>query len=699
MAKAVNYETTGAVAIVTLANPPVNALGVALREGILGGLQRAQADNGIDAIVLIGDGRCYSGGADIREFGKPPVAPSIGDVIACAESSAKPLIAAIHETAVGGALELALGCHYRIGTPSTKLGSPEIKLGLIPGAGATQRLPRLVGLEAALDIILSGDFFPAETCLAMGLLDKVIEQDLRDGAVSFANDVIAKSEALPVIRDMDARPAGGNREVFAAARTRIKRRARGMIAPYLCIEAVECAFELPFDEGLARERELFTRCRQSQQSAAQRHAFFAERAAMRIPGLSKDVRPRTIEKAAVIGAGTMGGGIAMTFANAGVPVEIVEIDEASLERGLGIVRKNYAGSVSRGRLDQNGMDRALSQITGTTEIADAANADIVIEAVFENLDLKQQIFRSLDSVCKDGAILASNTSTLDIDAIAAVTKRPESVVGTHFFSPANVMKLMENVRGAETAPDVIASVMQLARRLGKVPVLAGVCDGFIGNRMLHAYTRQANFLLEEGTLPQQIDRVIYDFGFPMGPFAMGDLAGLDIGWAIRKHRAKTRDPEERYSPIADRICELGRFGQKTGAGWHRYEAGSRTAIPDSEIEALIVGVSAELGIERRTFSDEEILDRCMLTLINEGARILEDGIAIRASDIDVTWIYGYGFPIYRGGPMYYADQIGLEAVYEKLKWLEAQDDVALKPAQLIERLARDGGLFAELETA
>ena len=698
MTTATNYESHGAVAVVTFTSPPVNALGAELRKGILEGLRRAQDDDGIKAIVLIGDGRCFSGGADIREFGKQPVAPSFGEIIACAETSSKPVIAAIHETAVGGALELALGCHYRIGTPSAKLGSPEIKLGLIPGAGATQRLPRLVGVGPALDIILSGDFFSAESSLTMGLLDKVIAGDLRECAVSFAIDVIAGKETLPVIRDMNAVQTDDNLETFAAARKRIERRARGLIAPAFCIEAVENAFKLPFDEGLVRERELFMQCVQSDQSRAQRHAFFAERAAMRIPDLPKDVTPRSIETAAVIGAGTMGGGIAMNFANANIPVQVIEVSEAALERGLNVVRKNYAGSVSRGRIDQSEMDRALSLITGSAEMTDAANADIVIEAIFEDLDAKRDVFRSLDSVCKEGAILASNTSTLDIDAIAAATKRPSAVIGMHFFSPANIMRLMENVRGANSAPDVIATVMRLARRIGKVPVLARVCDGFIGNRMLHAYTRQANFLLEEGALPHQVDRVIYEFGFPMGPFAMGDLAGLDIGWAIRKHRANTRDPNERYSSIADRICELGRFGQKTGAGWYRYEEGSRTPVPDPEIEALITGASDELGITRYTFRDEEILERCMLTLINEGARVLEEGIAIRASDIDVTWLYGYGFPIHRGGPMYYADQLGLDTVYDGLKRLEAQQDDSLKPAALIKRLALDGGRFGEMET-
>jgi len=696
MPAATKYENDGAVAVVTFTSPPVNALGFELRCEILEGLQKAQDDEKINAIVLMGDGRCFSGGADIREFGKPSIEPSLHKIIAYAETSSKPIIAAIHETAVGGALELALGCHYRIGTPTAKLGSPEIKLGLIPGAGATQRLPRLIGVEAALDVILGGEFFSTEHCLDMGLLDRVITEDLRNGAVSFANDIINRKEALPVIRNIDAVQTEDNARIFATARNRIERRSRELIAPAFCIEAIKNVFELPFDDGLARERELFLQCIESEQSRAQRHVFFAERTAMRIPNLPNDVVPRSIEIAAVIGAGTMGGGIAMNFANANIPVRIVEVDDVALDRGLNIVRKNYTSSVSRGRIDQNTMDRALSLISGSTEIADAANADIVIEAITEDLDAKRDVFRALDRICKKEAILASNTSTLDIDALATATSRPTAVIGTHFFSPANIMKLMENVRGAETAPDVIATVIMLARRMGKVPVLARVCDGFIGNRMLHAYTRQANFLLEDGALPHQIDRVICEFGFPMGPFAMGDLAGLDIGWAIRKHRANKRDSDERYSSIADRICELGRFGQKTGAGWYRYEEGSRTPIPDPEIEALIVGTSDELSIKRRTFSDKEILERCMLTLINEGARILEEGIAIRASDIDITWIYGYGFPIHRGGPMYYADQLGIDTVYDGLKSLEVQQDNSLKPASLIERLARDGGQFGKI---
>ena len=693
MIESINYNTQGTVAVITFTNPPVNALGVSLRLGILKALTRAQEDEKIGAVILIGHGRCFSGGADIREFGKPPSNPSLNHVIECLESSKKPVIAAIHETAVGGGLELALGCHYRIGSTSTKMGSPEIKLGLIPGGGATQRLPRLVGAKASLDIILSGDFFAAEACLAMGLLDKTIDSDLLEGAVSFAKKVIVNGGSLPIIRNMEATLEKDVTEIFDSARNKIELSARGLIAPNYCIDAVENAFKLPFNEGMERERKLFVKCEMSEQSRAQRHVFFAERAALRIPSIPRDSVLRTIKTVAVIGAGTMGGGIAMNFANARIPVHVIEVKEEALERGLGVVRKNYASRVAQGRLSQNDMDNSLSLITGSTEIKDAANADIVIEAVFEDLELKKQVFRLMDEVCKGDAILATNTSTLDIDKIASVTNRPEAVIGTHFFSPANIMRLMENIRGTKTAPEVIATVMSLARKIGKVPVLARVCDGFIGNRMLHAYTRQANFLLEEGALPQQVDRVIYNFGFPMGPFAMGDLAGLDVGWAIRKHRAKHRSLEERYSPIADRICELGRFGQKTGAGWYSYEEGSRLPIPDPKIEELIKGVSDELGIKRREFSDDEILERCMLSLINEGARVLEEEIALRASDIDLTWVYGFGFPIFRGGPMYYADKIGLDSIYKGLKRLEMEKDELLKPANLIQRLVQEGGEF------
>lgn len=696
MPNSTNYKKKGTVAIITLKSPPVNALGFLLRQGILDGLKLAIEDNEIKAIVLIGDGRCFSGGADIREFGNPPVNPSLQDVIECLESITKPVIAAIHETAIGGGLELVLGCHFRLGATTAKLGCPEIKLGLLPGGGATQRLPRLVGLESALDIILSGKFLSAESCLSVGLLDRVVKKNLQLEAISFAHEVIFEKTPLRVIRNFKPGKTEANATIIAAARKGIEKRSRGLIAPAHCIDAIESSFNLTFDNGLKRERELFMKCVQSEQSRAQRHAFFAERAAMRIPDIPKDVSPRSIVTAAIIGGGTMGRGIAMTFASSDIPVQIIEIDEGTLKTSLNLVKENYSRSVSRGRMDQSAMDRSLDLITGSTDMKNAGNADIVIEAIIEDLEAKKEVFRILDLVCKNEAVLASNTSTLDINVIASVTNRPHAVVGTHFFSPANIMKLMENVRGEATAKDVVATVMQLARRIGKIPVLAGVCDGFIGNRMLHAYTRQANFMLEEGALPHEVDQAIYNFGFPMGPFAMGDLAGLDVGWAIRKHRSKTRDSTERYSSIADQICELGNFGQKTGLGWYRYEKKSHKPLRDPEIENIIVATSESLGIKRRTFSEEEILERCMLTLINEGARILEEGIALRASDIDITWLYGYGFPVYRGGPMYYADQIGLDKVYDGLNRLKSRGDSSLKPAALIEKLAKEHRGFGDL---
>jgi 3-hydroxyacyl-CoA dehydrogenase len=505
------------------------------------------------------------------------------------------------------------------------------------------------------------------------------------------------AEGRPLVRTRDRElPAEDTAGLFDEARKRIARRARGLIAPHRCIESVENALTLSFDEGMKREREFFVECVGSEQSKGQRHAFFAERQAGKIPDVPADTPVLSIESAAVIGCGTMGGGIAMNFANAGIPVRVLETDPEALDKGLGVIRKNYEGSVSRGRIGQAEMDTRMFLIGGTTGYADIKDADIVIEAVFEDMDLKKRVFARLDEVCKPEAILATNTSTLDVDEIAAATKRPEKVIGTHFFSPANVMKLMENVRGARSSPETIATVMRLSKTIGKVGVLVGVCDGFVGNRMLYAYTRQANFLLDEGALPQQVDKVIYDFGFPMGPFAMGDLAGLDVGWRIRQRRAKTRDPNERYSPIGDRVCELGRFGQKTGAGWYRYEAGSRTPIPDPEIEKLILGASRELGFTRRDIGEQEILERCLYPLINEGAKILEEGIAIRAGDIDVIWIYGYGFPIYRGGPMFYADQVGAQAVYEVMQRLHQEHGDGLEPAALLEDLAKTGKGFGDL---
>jgi 3-hydroxyacyl-CoA dehydrogenase len=695
MGDVVAFEKRGTIGVVFLDNPPVNALGAALRQGVTRHLIQAREDPDIQAIVLVGRGRCFSGGADIKEFGKPFEPPHLRQVIDTAEDSPKPVVAAIHGTAVGGGLELALGCHFRVGDKSARLGLPEIKLGLLPGAGGTQRLPRLIGVAPALDAILSGEYLPADKARALGLLDEVVAGDLVAGAVAFAERIVAEGRPLRRLRELAIDPEG-TAEVFEKTRTSIARKARGLIAPTRCIESVENAVALAYDEGMAKEREYFLECVQSEQSRGQRHAFFAERQANKIPDVAADTPVQPIASAAVLGCGTMGGGIAMNFANAGIPVVVLETDAEALDKGLAIVRRNYAGSVSRGRITQDQMDRRLALISGTTDTADLAGADIVIEAVFEDMDLKKRIFATLDETCKRSAILATNTSTLDVDEIAAATGRPDKVIGTHFFSPANVMKLMENVRGAKTSAETIATVMALSKTIGKVGVLVGVCDGFVGNRMLYAYTRQANFLLEEGALPHQVDKVIYDFGFPMGPFAMGDLAGLDVGWRIRQRRANTRPKDERYSPIADRICEQGRFGQKTNAGWYRYAEGSRTPQPDPEIEALIVEVSAELGFERREISEQEILERCMYPLINEGAKILEEGIAIRASDVDVVWIYGYGFPVHRGGPMFYADRVGAKTIYEAMSRLYDAHGEMLKPAPRLAEQARSGKGFVHL---
>jgi len=695
MSDLVHSETRGSVAVITLDSPPVNALGSAVREALVARIAAAVEDPAVEALVLTGSGRCFSGGADIREFGSPPRDPHLRKVIETAEDCPKPVVAAIHGVAVGGGLELALGCHYRVGAQSARLGLPEIKLGLLPGAGGTQRLPRVIGAEPALDLILSGDPIPAAEACALGLLDAVVEDDLTAGAVAFVEKLIAEGRGPRKSRHQEI-PVDHGADIFEAARQRIARRARGLIAPYRCIESVENAVKLTFEDGMRMEREFFVECLASEQSAGQRHAFFAERQANKIPGVPKDTPVKAIESAAVIGCGTMGGGIAMNFANAGIPVRVLETSEEALDKGLAIIRKNYAGSVSRGRISQEEMDGRMFLIGSATDYAQLEDADIVIEAAFEDMDLKKQIFAELDTACKPGAILATNTSTLDVNEIAAATSRPEAVIGTHFFSPANVMRLMENVRGEKTSPETIASVMALTKRLGKVGALVGVCDGFVGNRMLYAYTRQANFLLEEGALPQQVDKVIFDFGFPMGPFAMGDLAGLDVGWRIRQRRAAARDPEERYSSLADKICERGRFGQKTGAGWYRYDSGSRAPQPDPEIEKLILETSAELGRTRRDIDDQEILERCLYPLINEGAKILEEGLAIRSSDIDVIWIYGYGFPIHRGGPMFYADKVGPSAIYQVMSRLQQEHGELLEPAALLEDLAKSGKRFGDL---
>ncbi len=694
MSDAVSFTRDGEIGVITVANPPVNALSQPVRAGLKDAVQAGLADPGVKAMVLICDGATFIAGADIREFGKPLAAPSLVPVIDAMEASDKPIVAAIHGTALGGGLEVALGCHYRVAVPGARVGLPEVNLGLLPGAGGTQRLPRLVGVEKALDFIVQGTHVPAAEAQRLGLLDELIEGDLKTGAIAFARRVLAEHRGVKRASALPVAPVAA--DFFANYEAGIARRLRGFKAPFNIIKAVQAAAELPFAEGMKREAELFQELMTSSESRAQRHVFFAEREVAKIPGLPKDTTQREIKAAAVIGAGTMGGGIAMNFANAGIPVTLLEINREALDRGIAVIRKNYEATASKGRLTTADVEKRMGLITPSTAYDDIKQADVVIEAVFENMDIKQEVFRKLDAVCKPGAILATNTSTLNVDAIASVTQRPQDVIGMHFFSPANVMRLLENVRGKQTANDVIATVMNLSRRIGKIGALVGVCDGFVGNRMLHQRTREAMFLVEEGAKPEQIDKVLYDFGFPMGPFAMADMAGLDVGYKVRQERRKAGKIEPRESLWIDRIVEMGRHGQKTGAGIYRYADG-RTPLPDPEIEHLIAQCARDAGIAQRQISDQEILERCLYPMINEGARILEEGIAARALDIDIIWINGYGFPAYRGGPMFWADAIGLKTVCAAYRKYAGQcGDTYWKPAPLLEKLAREGKGFYDL---
>ena len=674
------------VRVVFIDNPPVNGLGAAVRTHLMKELERALADEEVEAIVLAGKGKMFSAGADIREFGKqaPPGTPSLPDVIDAVERSTKPVVAAIHGVAAGGGLELALGCHARIASSDARLGLPEVTLGIVPGAGGTQRLPRLIGIREALGLITEGKLIPAPKAHALGILDEIASGDLLSAAASRASGTpLRRTSELPVTDDPSA---------FAEAE-KAAAKSRGFEAPLAAIEAVKAAATLPAEQGFRKEREIFLKLVASDQSKALRHVFFAEREAAKIPDVPPDTNVKEIVSAGVIGCGTMGGGIAMCFANAGIPVVVAESDPSALERGLEKIFGLYESSRSKGRISKDEFERRMTLLSGTADFSRLSQTDIVVEAVFEEMDIKKSVFRDLDSICKPGTILATNTSSLDVNEIAGSTSRPSSVIGTHFFSPANVMKLMECVRGAQTSKETIASVFQLAKRLDKVAVLVGVCDGFVGNRMLYAYRRQADFLLEDGALPHEVDQAVVEFGLPMGPYAMADLAGLDIGWAVRKRQEATRPKPLRYSTIPDRICELGRFGQKTGAGFYRYEKGSRTPVPDPEIASLIEGVSKELGIERRPFTRDEIVERCIYALINEGAKILEEGIALRASDVDLVWIHGFGFPRYRGGPMFYADTVGLKKVYGAVARFHEEQGEWMRPAPLLERLAREGGTF------
>jgi 3-hydroxyacyl-CoA dehydrogenase len=691
----VAYATHGAVVVVALANPPVNALSRALCAGIMEGFQKASADPAVHAIVLVGRGRGFCAGADISEFGRPPVpnAVNLRDLIAAFDQSKKPVIAAIHGNALGGGLELALACHWRVAVADARLGLPEVKIGLLPGAGGTVRLPRLIGVEPALRVMTTGEPLDGRTAAHLKLVDQLTERDLEAGAIAFAETVLADANPLRRVRDLP--PPTVAPDFFANYRAALKKTARGFQAPFLSVDSVEAGLRLPFDDAATRERETFVKQLQAPESKALIHAFFSERKAASIPDVPADTPTRPIKQAAVIGAGTMGGGIAMSLANAGIPVTLVDTAPEALDRGLKIIAGNYARTVERGRLSQAEMDARLKLITPAVGYEALGAPDIVIEAVFEEMAIKKQVFAELDRVCPPATILATNTSTLDVDAIASATQRPTQVIGTHFFSPANVMRLLEVVRGKATAKDVIATTMKLSRDIKKVGVLVGVCEGFVGNRMLHGYLREANFLVEEGALPHEIDAAITDFGFPMGPFAMGDLAGLDVGWRIRKGKAATRPNHLRYSPIGDRLCEQGRFGQKTGGGWYRYTKGDRTPQRDPEVEALIVATSKELGIARRTITEAEILERCLYPLINEAAKILEEGLALRASDVDVIWLNGYGFPAFRGGPMHYADTVGAKVIYDAVRRYEAVHGEPWRPAPLLARLATEGGRFAD----
>ncbi|MEC7807993.1 MAG: 3-hydroxyacyl-CoA dehydrogenase NAD-binding domain-containing protein [Gemmatimonadota bacterium] len=697
----VRFDRIEAVGVITLDNPPVNAFSLSQRIGVSEALTAGLQDPDIQAFVICGSGRMFSAGADIREFdtGVAGESPTLMDLISLIEDSPKPVVCALHGTALGGGCELSLACHSRIAIPGTRIGLPEVTLGIVPGAGGTQRLPRLIGVLPALDAIVSGKPMTAEKAHELGLVDGLANDsdDLLKISVSIAHGLSIGPEPPKKTRDRDGHllEAQNRPELFDEFRSRISRRARGFEAPFACIDCVEAATTMSFENGLAFEREVFLRCRSSNQSLSQRHAFFAEREARKVSGLGPETSQTDVRHAAVLGCGTMGTGIAMCFANAGIPVIVTESEQGMLDRGMKMIRKNYASTVSKGRMTEEEAEARLALIEPTLEFERVSAADVVIEAVFEEMELKKKIFTRLDGLCKADAILATNTSSLDVNTIAAVTGRPEQVVGTHFFSPANVMRLVEIVRGDHTSPEVLATTLTLSKQLGKVGVVVGVCDSFAANRMLYPYSRQAQFLIEEGAFPEQVDKVIYDFGFPMGPFALSDLAGIDVGWRVRQHREPSRPKHLRYSEIADRLYEMGRYGQKTRKGWYNYEEGSRIPMPDPEVVDLVVRTSRELKIDRREISDEEILQRCIYPLINEGARILEEGIAQRASDLDIVWLYGFGFPRYRGGPMFYADSVGLRHVYEVMQgFCEIHEDW-LEPAPLLERLAREDKTFAE----
>ena len=685
-----NLDIEETIAVLTIDSPPVNALSHAVRHAIVEGIEQANADPNVQAIVLACAGKTFIAGADITEFGKPLASPNLLEVEDRIERSRKPVIAAIHGTALGGGFELTLCCHYRIAVPSAKCGLPEVHLGLIPGAGGTQRLPRLVGVEMALEMMLTGKHVAAQTLKQAGVLDEMAQEGrLREDAIEFAKRVVREHRSLPKVREMNDRllDARKNMEVFASVRKDIAKKARGFIAPEYAIRAVQAAVEKPFDEGMEVERELFGELMRSEQSAAQRYVFFAERQVWKVPDVPESTSTLPIKKVGILGAGTMGGGIAMNFANVGLPVTIVEAQPDALARGLGVIGKNYENSAKRGRITAQDVEKRMALLNGTLEFEALADCDLIIEAVFENMDVKKEVFAKLDRTARQGALLATNTSALDINEIASVTNRPEDVLGLHFFSPANVMRLLEVVRAQQTSKTAIATAMQLAKKIGKVGVLVRVCPGFVGNRMLFARQDQAQAMLLEGAMPWDIDKVLYDFGLPMGPFAMADLAGLDLGWKKETSRSAT---------IREVLCEMDRRGQKTGAGYYDYDE-QRHAKPSAVTQKIVEEFMHRAGTTRRELGEQEILERLIYPMINEGAKILEEGIAIRPSDIDIVWINGYGWPAYRGGPMYYADSIGLKTVVEKLKLHGPRLGASFSISSLLEQLAAQGKKFSEFQ--
>jgi 3-hydroxyacyl-CoA dehydrogenase len=703
MSELVQFAVTGGIAVITVQNPPVNALSPGVPEGIAEAIARVAEDGSVQAAVIIGGGRTFVAGADIKEFakitsGKATCGEGIKPMLMCVENCPKPVIAAIHGTAFGGGLELAMAAHYRIAQRDAQVGQPEVKLGIIPGAAGTQRLPRLAGVSKAVEMCAEGKPVGAEEAFRFGIVDQIIEGDLLSAALAFAREVVGK----PVPRTRERKEKLGtpkeNAAIFAAARENARKKQRNLIAPMVAIDAVEAATTLSFEDGCRKEQELFEKCLFSEQSKALIHVFFGEREVAKIPDVPKETPVIPVNSAAVIGAGTMGAGIAMVFANAGIPVLLKDTEQAALDRGLANIQKNYANSVKRGRFTQQFAEECLELIRPTLKYEEFAGIDMVIEAVFENLALKKEVFRELDGVCKANAILASNTSTLNIDEIASATSRPQAVIGTHFFSPANVMRLLEIVRGQNTSKEVIATCMQLAKRLGKVGVLVGNCVGFVGNRMFGPYRREAQFLVEEGASVEAVDGALYEFGMAMGPLATGDLAGLDVGWRIRKEHRHLQKPDVRQPFAEDKLCELGRFGQKTGAGWYKYDE-NRKSSPDVEVAAMIRAAAKEAGIPQREASAQEIVERCIFTLVNEGARILEEGYALRAVDIDIIYVNGYGFPAYRGGPMWYADTLGLKNVYRRVRDFQERHGWWWEPAPLLKSLAEKGKTFSEFSTS